>query len=90
MFETPNEVFVVMEKMEGDMLEMILQAEKLCERKTRFLITQVGTAGPPSHPLLHLPRARDGGEASEGRGRGQRGTGVSLAGSRPSGPSSAG
>ncbi|XP_037072152.1 serine/threonine-protein kinase D1-like [Pollicipes pollicipes] len=41
MFETPNEVFVVMEKMEGDMLEMILQAEKLCERKTRFLITQI-------------------------------------------------
>lgn len=41
MFETPNEVFVVMEKMDGDMLEMILQAEKLCERKTRFLITQV-------------------------------------------------
>lgn len=44
MFETPEKVFVVMEKLHGDMLEMILSSEKgrLPERLSKFLITQVG------------------------------------------------
>uniref|UniRef100_A0A8C6NVH5 Serine/threonine-protein kinase n=1 Tax=Nothobranchius furzeri TaxID=105023 RepID=A0A8C6NVH5_NOTFU len=43
MFETPERVFVVMEKLHGDMLEMILSSEKgrLPERLTKFLITQI-------------------------------------------------
>lgn len=42
-FETPEHIFVVMEKLQGDMLEMILSSElgRLPERITRFLITQV-------------------------------------------------
>lgn len=45
MFETPERVFVVMEKLKGDMLEMILSSVngRLDERVTRFLISQVGT-----------------------------------------------
>ncbi|XP_019727071.1 serine/threonine-protein kinase D3-like isoform X2 [Hippocampus comes] len=43
MFETPEKVFVVMEKLHGDMLEMILSSEKsrLPERLTKFLVTQI-------------------------------------------------
>ncbi|XP_044040941.1 protein kinase D4 isoform X1 [Siniperca chuatsi] len=43
MFETMEYVFVVMEKLHGDMLEMILSSEKgrLPERNTRFLVTQI-------------------------------------------------
>lgn len=43
MFETDERIFVVMEKLKGDMLEMILSSEKgrLPERITKFLITQV-------------------------------------------------
>ncbi|XP_030625261.1 serine/threonine-protein kinase D1 isoform X2 [Chanos chanos] len=43
MFETPERVFVVMEKLHGDMLEMILSSEKgrLPERITKFLIAQI-------------------------------------------------
>uniref|UniRef100_UPI0037E869DB protein kinase D4 isoform X1 n=1 Tax=Semicossyphus pulcher TaxID=241346 RepID=UPI0037E869DB len=43
MFETVEHVFVVMEKLHGDMLEMILSSEKgrLPERNTRFLVTQI-------------------------------------------------
>lgn len=43
MFETPERIFVVMEKLNGDMLEMILNSEKgrLSERITKFLITQI-------------------------------------------------
>ncbi|KAK2492480.1 hypothetical protein MC885_002030 [Smutsia gigantea] len=43
MFETPERVFVVMEKLHGDMLEMILSSEKgrLPEHITKFLITQI-------------------------------------------------
>uniref|UniRef100_A0A8C7YBX9 protein kinase C n=1 Tax=Oryzias sinensis TaxID=183150 RepID=A0A8C7YBX9_9TELE len=43
MFETPERVFVVMEKLHGDMLEMILSSEKgrLPERIAKFLVTQV-------------------------------------------------
>lgn len=43
MFETPERIFVVMEKLKGDMLEMILSSEKgrLSERITKYLITQV-------------------------------------------------
>lgn len=46
MFETPERVFVVMEKLHGDMLEMILSSEKskLPERITKFLVTQVCVA----------------------------------------------
>ncbi|KAM9755865.1 serine/threonine-protein kinase D2 isoform 3-T3 [Dama dama] len=46
MFETPEKVFVVMEKLHGDMLEMILSSEKgrLPERLTKFLITQFNSA----------------------------------------------
>lgn len=52
MFETPEKVFVVMEKLHGDMLEMILSSEKgrLPERLTKFLITQVRTPRPPPRP----------------------------------------
>lgn len=44
MFETTDRIFVVMEKLSGDMLEMILssQQRRLPERITKFLITQVG------------------------------------------------
>ncbi|XP_076031444.1 serine/threonine-protein kinase D3 isoform X2 [Oratosquilla oratoria] len=43
MFETPERIFVVMEKLKGDMLEMILSSEKgrLSERITKFLIEQI-------------------------------------------------
>lgn len=43
MFETPERIFVVMEKQKGDMLEMILSSPKgrLSERITKFLISQV-------------------------------------------------
>lgn len=43
MFENPERIFVVMEKLSGDMLEMILSSEqgKLSERVTKFLIYQV-------------------------------------------------
>uniref|UniRef100_A0A8C7WXP6 protein kinase C n=1 Tax=Oryzias sinensis TaxID=183150 RepID=A0A8C7WXP6_9TELE len=43
MFETPEQVFVVMEKLHGDMLEMILSSEKsrLPERLTKFLVMQI-------------------------------------------------
>ncbi|XP_055496649.1 serine/threonine-protein kinase D1 isoform X2 [Leucoraja erinacea] len=43
MFETPERVFVIMEKLHGDMLEMILSSEKgrLPEHITKFLITQI-------------------------------------------------
>lgn len=52
MFETPEKVFVVMEKLHGDMLEMILSSEKgrLPERLTKFLITQVRCAPWPWEP----------------------------------------
>ncbi|XP_065342030.1 serine/threonine-protein kinase D3 isoform X2 [Cloeon dipterum] len=42
-FECPERIFVVMEKLRGDMLEMILSSEKgrLSERITKFLITQI-------------------------------------------------
>jgi len=45
MFETSERIFVVMEKLKGDMLEMILSSEKgrLNERITKFLITQVSS-----------------------------------------------
>ncbi len=45
MFETLEHVFVVMEKLHGDMLEMILSSEigRLPERNTRFLVTQVAS-----------------------------------------------
>uniref|UniRef100_A0A8C3G175 Protein kinase D4 n=1 Tax=Cyclopterus lumpus TaxID=8103 RepID=A0A8C3G175_CYCLU len=43
MFETPEYVFVVMEMLHGDMLEMILSSERgrLPERNTRFLVAQI-------------------------------------------------
>ncbi|XP_034534524.1 serine/threonine-protein kinase D1, partial [Notolabrus celidotus] len=43
MFETPERVFVVMEKLHGDMLEMILSSERgrLPERITKFMVTQI-------------------------------------------------
>merc|ERR1711971_875028 len=43
MFETPERIFVVMEKLRGDMLEMILSSEqgRLSERITEFLVTQI-------------------------------------------------
>lgn len=43
MFETTERIFVVMEKLKGDMLEMILSSERgrLSERITKFLITQI-------------------------------------------------
>ncbi|XP_076306016.1 serine/threonine-protein kinase D3-like isoform X2 [Tachypleus tridentatus] len=46
MFETHETIFVVMEKLKGDMLEMILSSEhrRLSERNTKFLIYQILTA----------------------------------------------
>uniref|UniRef100_A0A914UV16 protein kinase C n=1 Tax=Plectus sambesii TaxID=2011161 RepID=A0A914UV16_9BILA len=46
MFETKDKIFVVMEKMNGDMLEMILSQAtgRLDERITTFLIVQILTA----------------------------------------------
>eukprot|EP00794_Sanderia_malayensis_P020285 gene20285-22271_t len=43
MFETPERIFVVMEKMKGDMLEMILNSARgrLSEKETKFLIHQI-------------------------------------------------
>ncbi|XP_064622260.1 serine/threonine-protein kinase D3-like isoform X4 [Lineus longissimus] len=43
MFETPERIFVVMEKLKGDMLEMILSSPKgrLSERVTKFIISQI-------------------------------------------------
>ncbi|PAV63133.1 hypothetical protein WR25_17356 [Diploscapter pachys] len=43
MLETPDRIFVVMEKLKGDMLEMILSSEKgrLSERITQFLVAQI-------------------------------------------------
>ncbi|CAK5022404.1 unnamed protein product [Meloidogyne enterolobii] len=43
MLETPDRIFVVMEKLKGDMLEMILSSEKgrLSERITQFLVHQI-------------------------------------------------
>lgn len=43
MFETPEQIFVVMEKLKGDMLEMILNHDngRLEERITKFLIYQI-------------------------------------------------
>ncbi|XP_076443092.1 serine/threonine-protein kinase D1-like isoform X2 [Babylonia areolata] len=43
MFETPERIFVVMEKLKGDMLEMILSSPRgrLSERVTKFLIYQI-------------------------------------------------
>ncbi|CAH0385835.1 unnamed protein product [Bemisia tabaci] len=43
MFETNEQIFVIMEKLRGDMLEMILSSEKgrLSERITKFLVTQI-------------------------------------------------
>uniref|UniRef100_A0A665X0W5 protein kinase C n=1 Tax=Echeneis naucrates TaxID=173247 RepID=A0A665X0W5_ECHNA len=43
MFETIEHLFVIMEKLHGDMLEMIMSSEKgrLPERNTRFLVTQI-------------------------------------------------
>lgn len=45
-FDRPDRVFVVMEKMKGDMLEMILQSQygRLTERVAKFLITQIFVA----------------------------------------------
>lgn len=43
MFETPEKIYVIMEKLKGDMLEMILSSPRgrLNERVTKFLITQI-------------------------------------------------
>ncbi|UMM37626.1 hypothetical protein L5515_009343 [Caenorhabditis briggsae] len=43
MLETTDRIFVVMEKLKGDMLEMILSSEKgrLSERTTQFLVAQI-------------------------------------------------
>ena len=43
MFETPDRIFVVMEKMKGDMLEMILNSPKgrLTEHQTKVIVYQI-------------------------------------------------
>lgn len=43
MCETPERIYVAMEKLHGDMLEMILSSDKgrLPERITRFIVTQI-------------------------------------------------
>lgn len=42
-FETLEHIFVIMDKLHGDMLDMIMSSElgRLPERITRFLVTQV-------------------------------------------------
>ena len=47
------QIFVVMEKLEGDMLEMILSSTRgrLTERITRFLVSQVFTLRVISFPV---------------------------------------
>jgi protein kinase D len=46
MYQTPDKIFVVMEKMKADMLEMILSSRmsRLTERITKFLIAQILSA----------------------------------------------
>ena len=46
MFETPNQVFVVMEKLHGDMLELILTSEngRLPESDARYYSCQIVVA----------------------------------------------
>ncbi|ESO09567.1 hypothetical protein HELRODRAFT_168571 [Helobdella robusta] len=53
MFETNERIFVVMEKLKGDMLEMILSSPRgrLSERVTKFLISQILTALKHLHSL---------------------------------------
>jgi protein kinase D len=43
MFESPERIFIVMEKLKGDMLDMIIRSPngRLSERSTKFLITQI-------------------------------------------------
>lgn len=69
MFETPEKVFVVMEKLHGDMLELILSSEKgrLPERLTKFLITQVRRL--PRHPGACIPSAPQRGPCAQRSGR---------------------
>ena len=55
MFEMTERVFVVMEKLHGDMLEMILSSEKgrLPEHIMKFLITQILVAlGHPHFKII--------------------------------------
>ncbi|CAH8658228.1 unnamed protein product [Heterobilharzia americana] len=74
MFETPKRVFVVMEKLAGDMLEMILGSPqgRLTERVTKYLVTQILIALrylhlrsivhcdlKPENVLLAIPPHRD-------------------------------
>jgi protein kinase D len=56
MFETPERIFVIMEKLKGDMLEMILshQNGRLSERVTKFLVTQVSVLDISSQNLSRL------------------------------------
>ena len=50
-FSLSPQIYVVMEKMNGDMLEMILNSEnsRLTERMTKYMIYQVSQVTP--HPL---------------------------------------
>lgn len=43
MFESADKIYVVMEKLKGDMLEMILSSHngRLCERMTKFVASQI-------------------------------------------------
>ena len=61
MFETPERIFVVMEKLKGDMLEMILNSPKgrLSERVTKFLIAQVSSFLISSHNRLQKERGKN-------------------------------
>ena len=54
MFETVEKIYVVMEKLSGDMLEMILSSPRgrLTERITKYLISQV-CAQPLSSTVPH-------------------------------------
>ncbi|KAI0212920.1 Serine/threonine-protein kinase D3 [Lamellibrachia satsuma] len=53
MLETPERIFVVMEKLKGDMLEMILSSPRgrLTERLTKFLVSQVNPSA--NYVLIH-------------------------------------
>lgn len=56
MYETKDKIFVVMEQMKADMLEMILSSRngRLDERVTKFLILQILTALRFSFAYLHV------------------------------------
>ena len=98
MFETPERIFVVMEKLKGDMLEMILSSEqgRLCERITRFIVTQILVALKHLHskvcvhdrPFEKREEGRDHKKEEEGEDRTRKVSMTCCLGSAPHGKDS--